>query len=89
MPRSPVIVVRTIGSTPYSVNTTSAARAPTPPMSGTGSRNPNIARLGMVWTMLASAISGAASLGRRAENTPSGTPMQTATSVEIATSTTC
>src|SRR6266849_1683364 len=71
------------------MSTTSAARAPTPPTRGTGSRNPNIARLGMVWTMLAIAISGAARRGRRAANTPSGTPSPTAASVDAATSTTC
>src|SRR5712691_2430725 len=71
------------------MSTTSAARAPTPPTKGTGSRNPNIARLGMVWTMLAIAISGEARRGRRAANTPSGTPSPTATSVDAATSTTC
>src|SRR5204862_578846 len=71
------------------MRTTSAARAPTPPTRGTGSRNPNIARLGIVWTMLAIAISGEARRGRRAANTPSGTPSPTATSVDAATSTTC
>ena len=40
------------------MSTTSAARAPTPPMSGTGSRKPNIARLGIVCTRLAIATSG-------------------------------
>src|SRR5258706_5125848 len=58
-------------------------------MNGTGSRNPNIARLGTVWTMLAMAINGDASRGRRAEKMPSGTPSATATSVDPATSSTC
>ena len=70
MPVMPTIVERTIGSSAYSTSTVSAARAPTPPMSGTGSRKPNIARLGIVWTMLAIATSGDASPGRRAANTP-------------------
>src|SRR6185295_16684560 len=89
MPRRPATVVLTIGRMPYRMSTTSAARAPTPPTSGTGSRNPNIARLGIVCTMLATAISGAASRGRFAANTPSGTPSATAAEVEAATSSTC
>src|ERR1700704_6018112 len=71
------------------MSTTSAARAPTPPINGTGSRNPNIARLGIVCTMLATAISGEARRGRLAEKVPSGTPSATATNVEPATSSTC
>ncbi len=89
MPVMPTIVERTIGSSAYSTSTVSAARAPTPPMSGTGSRKPNIARLGIVWTMLAIATSGEARRGRRAANTPSGTPSATAIVVETTTSTTC
>ena len=71
------------------MRTTTAARAPMPPTSGTGSRNPNIARLGMVWTMLATPTSGALSRGRRAANTPVGTPRAIAASVDTATSSTC
>ena len=89
MPRSPAIVVRTIGSSPYRISTTTAARAPTPPASGTGSRKPNIARLGIVCTTLAMAMSGAARRGRRAAKMPIGTPIATATSVDAATSSRC
>ena len=59
--------------------TTIAVRGPTPPISGSGSRKPNIARLGMVCTRLASAdqrrAQAAAGARRRC---PSGTPMATA-----------
>ena len=51
-------------------------------MNGSGSRKPNIARLGIVCTTLATPISGAASRGRRAAKMPSGTPIATAISVE-------
>ena len=89
MPVMPTIVDRTIGRSAYSTSTASAARAPMPPTSGTGSRKPNIARLGIVWTTLAMATSGDASRGRRAANTPRGTPIATAIVVETATSSTC
>ncbi len=89
MPFKPVNVVRTMGSRPYRISTTMAARAPTPPRSGTGSRKPNIARLGTVCTMLASATSGALRRGRRAAKTPRGTPRTIATSVDTVTSSTC
>ena len=58
-------------------------------MSGSGSRNPNIARLGMVWTTLASQTIGAPSRGRRAASTPTGMPIAIAAPVDTATSTTC
>src|SRR5574337_938118 len=48
------------------MSTSSALRAPTPPMSGSATRNPNMARLGTVCAMLAKASSAAPSLGRRA-----------------------
>ena len=89
MPVMPTIVDRTIGSSAYSTSTTNAARAPIPPINGTGNRKPNIARLGIVCAMLAIATSGEASRGRRAANTPSGTPIATAIVVEITTSSTC
>ena len=89
MPFRPAMVVRTIGRRPYRIRTTMAARAPTPPMNGTGSRKPNIARLGTVCTMFAIPTSGAARRGRRAAKMPSGRPMAIAMSVEIATISTC
>ena len=89
MPCRPAIVVRTIGSRPYRIKTTTAVRGPTPPRNGSGSRKPNIARLGMVCTRLASATSGALNRGRRAAKIPSGTPMATASAVDAPTSSTC
>ncbi len=89
MPVRPVIVVRTMGSSPYRIRTTMAARAPMPPMSGTGSRKPNIARLGIVCTTFARPTMGALNRGRRAAKIPSGMPIATAASVDTATSVTC
>src|SRR3990172_10012198 len=67
----------------------SALRAPTPPISGTATRNPNIARLGTVWTMLVKASRGAASGGFGAERIPSGKPIAMAVAVAASTSTIC
>jgi hypothetical protein len=66
-----------------------AARAPTPPKTGTGSRKPNIARLGTVWTMFAIVTIGALNRGRRAAKMPSGTATSTAILVEMTTRSTC
>src|SRR6266508_2529580 len=71
------------------MRTTIAARAPTPPKNGTGRRNPNIARLGMVWTTLAKPTTGVLSRGLRAARIPIGTPIATAAVVEISTRKTC
>ena len=86
---SPVIVERTIGSSPYRISTTMAARAPMPPTSGTGRRKPNIARLGIVCTMFASPTIGVLRRGRLAAKMPRGMPIATAASVDTATSVTC
>ena len=86
---NPVIVVRTMGSSPYRISTTMAARAPIPPTRGTGSRNPNIARLGIVWTTFARPTIGALNRGRRAAKMPRGMPIATAASVDTVTSVMC
>ena len=85
----PVMVLRRIGSTAYSVNATNAVRVPMPPTNGSGIRNPNSARLGMVCARLAMATIGRARAGRLAATMPNGMPMAAATSVETSTSTTC
>ena len=85
----PAAVVRITGRSAYTMRTRIAVCAPTPPMNGTGMRNPNIARLGIVWTMFASVIRGAPTLGRLDATMPSGTPIATATAVEATTSITC
>src|SRR4029079_10680770 len=61
--RSPAIVVRRIGSSAWRISTRIATRAPSPPISGSGSRKPNIARLGIVWTTLANHTMGGPSRG--------------------------
>src|SRR5574341_357808 len=71
------------------MRTMRALRAPTPPISGTATRNPNIARLGTVWTMLVKASNGAPSRGVRAATIPSGKPIAMAVAVAASTSTTC
>ena len=58
-------------------------------MSGTGSRKPNIARLGMVWTMLAMAVSGDASRGGAPRRCRAARRSRRPPSVETATSSTC
>src|SRR5579871_183929 len=47
-PRIPVYVLRITGSNAYRVNARIASRSALPPSHGTGSRNPNSARLGIV-----------------------------------------
>ena len=64
-------------------------RVPMPPMYGSGIRNPNRARLGMVCARLATATIGRASAGRRAAISPRGIPIAAAIAVEAATRTTC
>jgi hypothetical protein len=66
-----------------------ATRAPRPPISGSGKRKPNIARLGMVCTTLANHTIGAPMRGRRAARIPIGTPTAIATNVDAQTSSTC
>ena len=89
MARRPAAVVRITGSNAYRMSAVSAVRAPTPPTSGSGSRKPKSARLGIVCTTLAAADSGPPTRGRRAARTPSGTPAATAASVDAATSAIC
>ena len=85
----PVIVPRSIGRTAYTVSATSAVRVPMPPTNGSGIRNPNSARLGMVCARLASATIGLAIDGRRAATMPSGMPIAAATAVDANTRMTC
>src|SRR4029453_17310659 len=66
-----------------------AALAPTPPTSGSGSRKPNIARLGTVWNTLAIDTSGALMRGRLAARIPIEKPTMVAAAVAAATSSTC
>ncbi len=71
------------------MSTKIATRAPRPPTSGSGSRKPNIARLGIVCTTFASQTIGAPARGRRAARIPTGTPIAIAASVDAPTSSTC
>jgi hypothetical protein len=80
-----VIVFLRIGSSAYSIRATIAGRASVPPISGSGIRNPSIARLGMVWVMLAIASANRAARGRRAHAIPSGTPSAAATASDTPT----
>src|SRR5712692_1283420 len=60
-----------------------------PPISGTGIRKPNSARLGIVCTTLAAPSTQWRNAARRAMTIPSGTPMSTAISIATATSARC
>jgi hypothetical protein len=64
-------------------------RAPIPPISGSGSRKPKRARLGIVCTTPAIPRTGRASFGRRVRAMPSGIPAAEARTVETATSVRC
>ena len=88
-PAMPAYVFRTIGSSAYTTSATIAVVAPIPPMKGSGMRNPNRARLGMVWNRLASPSTGARQAGRRVSRIPPGTPTTMAMTVELATSDRC
>src|SRR5204863_512546 len=66
-----------MGSSAYTTSATIAVRAPMPPRNGSGMRNPNSARLGIVWNTLASPSTAPRHAGRRVSSTPSGTPIAT------------
>jgi hypothetical protein len=74
-----------MGSSAYTTSATIAVVAPTPPMKGSGIRNPNSARLGIVCSTLATPSTGVRHSGRRVSSTPSGTPMTIARPVETVT----
>ena len=63
----------------------SAVIAVQAPIPNTGIRNPNSARLGIVWNTLARASTGARHAGRRVSAMPSGTPTTIAAPVETPT----
>ena len=88
-PAMPVYVFRTIGSSAYTTSATIAVVAPIPPIKGSGMRNPNRARLGMVWNTLARPSTGPRHAGRRVSTMPPGTPTTMAIAVELATSDRC
>ena len=71
------------------MSTVIATRAPRPPMNGSGSRKPNMARLGIVCATLTSQMRGAPRRGRRVAKIASGIPIATAAVVDTATSPRC
>ena len=71
-----------IGNSAYTISAVIAVHAPIP---NTGIRNPNNARLGIVWNTFARPSTGARHAARRVSATPSGTPTRIAAPVETAT----
>src|ERR1017187_5553630 len=66
-----------------------ARRAAFSPSHGTGSRSPKRASEGMVWIMLAMAMTGLARRSRRVRRMPSGRPMAAASSMALSVSQRC
>src|SRR5437899_1160455 len=66
-----------------------AVRLPIPPMKGTGMRNPNSARLGMVCKIFAKPTTQRLSDTRRVSQTPVGIEMPIAINIAISTSSRC
>src|SRR5437870_11159636 len=66
-----------------------AVRLPIPPMKGTGMRNPNSARLGMVCKIFAKPTTQRLSDTRRVSQTPVGMEMPMAINIAISTSSRC
>src|SRR5579872_5493651 len=84
-PMMPTYVLRMTGSSAYRTSARTAMRSARAPIHGAGSRNPNSARLGIVWITLATPSTGFSMTWRRVSHTPTGTPMATAMAMEMPT----
>ena len=76
----PVYVLRTMGSSAYTVSATTAVRSPMPV---TGMRKPNSAMDGMVYTKFTSASTGFAPRRHAAMAMPSDSPMRAASAMDM------
>src|SRR5450755_1122289 len=89
IPVSPTYVFRRIGNNAYNTSATTAVRFPIPPINGTGIKNPNSARLGMVWNTLATPSATLRRAGRCTIKIPSGSAIATAITMANKTNSTC